>query len=100
MEVFEVFSQEEPGAAFTHAGSVLAPDYDLACQYARNHYARREEAVRLWVTPRAAIREISDLDILQPPCDHRYRRGSYYRGTVEKRKRLKARYRQDAGATA
>ncbi len=99
MEVYEVFGQEEPGGAFVHAGNVLAPDVELACQYARNHFARREEAVRLWVVPRAAVREITDLDILQPPCDHRYRMGRYYRVTTEKRKRLKARYAPDAQET-
>lgn len=101
--IFEVFGQEEPGGGFAHAGSVSAPDLELACQYARNHYARREEAYRLWVVPREAVREISDLDLLRPPGDHRYRQGRYYRGTTEKRKALKARYgtaRRPAAAVA
>lgn len=98
--IFEVFGQEEPGGAFAHAGSVSAPDLELACQYARNHYARREEAFRLWVVPRAAVHEISDLDLLRPPGDHRYRQGRYYRGTTEKRKALKARFGVGRGAPA
>lgn len=98
MQVFEVFTQEERGSAFVHAGNVAAPDLELALQYARNHYARREEAVRLWLVPRDAIHELNDLDLLQPPGDHRYRQGRYYRATTEKRKRLKARYQPEAPA--
>ena len=90
MAVFEVFGQQEQGGAFIHSGNVEAPDVQFASQFARNSFARREEAVRLWVVPREAITELSDLDVLQPPCDHRYRKGSYYRATTEKRKRLKA----------
>ncbi len=90
MPVFEVFGQEEPGGQFVHAGNVSAPDIDFALQYARNSFARREEAVRLWVVPREAIHELADLDLLQPPCDHRYRQGRYYRATTEKRRRVRA----------
>lgn len=90
MPVFEVFGQEQAGGPFVHAGNVVAPDLEFARQYARNSFARREEAVRLWVVPREAISELADLDVLQPPCDHRYRQGRYYRATTEKRKRLKA----------
>jgi len=96
MSVYEVFSQQDPAGAYTHAGSVAAPDMELALQYARNSFARREEAYRLWVVPREAISELSDLDLLRPPGDHRYRSGRYYRATVEKRKRLKARFAEEA----
>ncbi len=91
MSVYEVFRQEEPGGPFTHAGSLSAPDHDLACQYARDIFSRREDAQRLWVVPRDAIREVADLDLLHPQIDRRYRLGRGYRVTVEKRKRLKAR---------
>jgi ring-1,2-phenylacetyl-CoA epoxidase subunit PaaB len=94
--VYEVFSQQEPGGAYVHAGSVAAPDLELAREYARNSFARRDEAYRLWVAPREAISELSDLDLLRPPGDHRYRSGRYYRATVEKRRRLKARFAQEA----
>ncbi len=94
MPVFEVFAQEHEGGQFAHSGSVLAPDMEFAMQYARNNFARREEAVRLWLVPREAIQHITDLDILHPPGDHRYRMGSYYRATTEKRRRLKARVQE------
>jgi ring-1,2-phenylacetyl-CoA epoxidase subunit PaaB len=100
MAVFEVFSQQEPGGPFVHAGNVVAPDPELAAQYARNSFSRREDAVRLWVVPRAAIHEEADPDLLRPPGDHRYRLGRYYRANVEKRRRLKARFAAGAGTGA
>ncbi|HLZ70949.1 MAG TPA: phenylacetic acid degradation protein PaaB [Dehalococcoidia bacterium] len=100
MPIFEVFSQQDPGGPFIHAGSVEAPDAALALQYARNSFSRREDAFRLWVVPRTAIHEEVDLDLLRPPGDHRYRLGRYYRANVEKRRRLKARVADAAGAEA
>ena len=98
MSVFEVFRQEEAGGPFVHAGSVLAPDVDLAQQYARDIYARREDAVRLWVVPRAAVHEVADPDLLRPQLDRKYRLGRGYRVTVEKRRRIKARIERQAAA--
>ena len=83
-----------------HAGNVVAPDAELAAQYARNSFSRREDAFRLWVVPRAAIHEEADLDLLRPPGDHRYRLGRYYRANVEKRRRLKARIADGESARA
>jgi ring-1,2-phenylacetyl-CoA epoxidase subunit PaaB len=101
MQVYEVFRQEEPGGAFVHAGSLSAPDMDLACQYARDIFSRREDAQRLWVAPREAIREVTDLDLLRPSLDRKYRLGRGYRVTVEKRRRIKARIQAgDDGAAA
>jgi phenylacetate-CoA oxygenase PaaH subunit len=94
MPIFEVFAQEQPDQPDVHCGSVEAADLDLACQYARAMFARREEACRLWVVPRAWIREVRDPDLLRPPGDHRYRMAKSYRVTVDKRKRLRARYRK------
>lgn len=96
VEVFEVFAQGKPGAPFTHCGNVLAPDVALAADYARNHFARRDEAERLWVIPRTAISEVADRDLLRPPGDHRFRTAEYYRGVVEKRKRVADRLRNES----
>ncbi len=91
MPAFVVFRQEEAGGAFVHCGSVDAPDMELACQYARDIFSRREDAQRLWVVPQEAIRELADRDLLQPALDRTYRLGRGYRVTVEKRRRIKAR---------
>ena len=58
--VWEVFRKEKRGAAFEHAGSVVAPDADFAEAWAREQYGRRGESAALWVVPRDAIREIED----------------------------------------
>ena len=58
--VWEVFRKEKRGAAFEHAGSVVAPDADFAEAWAREQYGRRGESVALWVAPREAITPVAD----------------------------------------
>jgi len=53
--LWEVFTQEKQGAPHEHAGSVHAPDAELALQNARDVYARRGEVVSIWVVPSSAI---------------------------------------------
>ena len=77
-DVWEVFRQEKDGDAMRHAGNVRAPDADLAMHYAREFYSRRQESVRLWVVPRSAIRDLSDLDLLQPPLDRSFKKPGGY----------------------
>lgn len=52
---FEVFVQEKPGDPHRDAGSVHASDAEMALLNARDVFARRPEAVSMWVTPAAAI---------------------------------------------
>jgi len=73
--VWEVFRQERKGQPFTHAGSVSAPDARFAELYAREHYARRQESVALWLVPRAEIKEI---DEFPDEFDLKYRRVDGY----------------------
>ena len=47
--------QPPRGEPFEHAGSVHAVDAESALQNARDVYARRGEAVNIWVVPTAAI---------------------------------------------
>ena len=58
--IFEVFRQEKKGAAFEHAGSVTAPDAELAEVWAREQYGRRGESNALWLVPREAIRAVTE----------------------------------------
>src|SRR5438128_2326270 len=99
-EIFEVFRQEEEGEAFRHAGSLVAPDAELARQYARDLYGRRHESVRLWIVPRSAILEVKDPDLLAYQLDRTYREGSGYRVTVEKRKALRSKIAAERGGLA
>jgi ring-1,2-phenylacetyl-CoA epoxidase subunit PaaB len=74
MPVYEVFTQAREGQAFSHGGSVIAADDEMAILYAREFYGRRQESKRLWVVPRDAIVELNDQDLLHPPAvDRSYR---------------------------
>jgi ring-1,2-phenylacetyl-CoA epoxidase subunit PaaB len=78
MDVYEVFRQEREGEPMRHAGNVLAPDRELAMHYAREFYSRRQESIRLWVVPRAAIEQVDDRDLLQPPLDRSFKKPAGY----------------------
>ena len=92
LQVYEVFRQERDGAPIQHAGNVLAPDPELASHYAREFYGRRQESVRLWIVPRAAIRDLADPDLLQPPLDRSFKKPVDYSAEI-KRKLAAARER-------
>src|SRR5919197_3713007 len=99
VEIFEVFRQEKEGGPMTHGGSLLAPDAELAAHYAREFYGRRQESVRLWVVPRAAISHVSDPDLLRPPFDRSFKKPVGYSGEI-KRKLAAARERVGGAAAA
>jgi phenylacetate-CoA oxygenase PaaH subunit len=92
LQVFEVFRREREGGPMQHAGNLLAPDPELAAHYARELYGRRQESVRLWIVPRAAIRDLDDPDLLQPPFDRSFKKPAGY-STEIKRKLAEARAR-------
>jgi phenylacetate-CoA oxygenase PaaH subunit len=96
MQVFEVFRREREGGPMQHAGNLLAPDPELASHYAREFYGRRQESVRLWIVPRAAIRDLADPDLLQPPFDRSFKKPAGY-STEIKRKLAEARARAGGG---
>jgi phenylacetate-CoA oxygenase PaaH subunit len=92
LQVFEVFRREREGGPMQHAGNLLAPDPELAAHYAREFYGRRQESMRLWIVPRAAIRDLDDPDLLQPPFDRSFKKPAGY-STEIKRKLAEARAR-------
>jgi len=80
--LWEVFTQPKPGAPHEHAGSVHAPDAELALQNARDVYTRRGEAVSIWVVPSAAITASSPSDagpFFEPGNDTPYRHPQFYK---------------------
>ena len=87
--LWEVFTQAAGGAPHEHAGSVHAPDAELALQNARDVYARRGEAVNIWVVPSTEITASTPEDtgpFFDPANDKPYRHPSFYkipRGTKE-----------------
>lgn len=80
--LWEVFVQPRSGAPHEHAGSVHAPDAELALQNARDVYARRGKAVSLWVIPTEQIVASTPSDrgpFFDPATDKAYRHPSFYR---------------------
>ncbi len=80
--LWEVFTQEEPGAPHQHAGSVHAADAELALQNARDVYARRKEAISIWVVPSVTITASTPEDVgafFDPANDKAYRHPQFYK---------------------
>ena len=53
--LWEVFVRAKRGVSHVHAGTVHAPDGELAMQNARDLFTRRSEGVSLWVVKSADI---------------------------------------------
>lgn len=60
-EVYEIFQQDLKDPAPHHGGNLRAPDAELALHYAKEFYGRRQESHKLWIVPRSAMLEVSDL---------------------------------------
>jgi ring-1,2-phenylacetyl-CoA epoxidase subunit PaaB len=79
--LWEVFLQPPHGEPFEHAGSVHAVDAESALQNARDVYARRGEAVNIWVVPTTAITASTPDDVgpfFDPGNDKPYRHPQFY----------------------
>ena len=80
--LWEVFTQGSTGQPFEHAGSLHATDAEHALQNARDVYARRGEAVNLWVVPSTAITASAPGDagpFFDPGNDKAYRHPQFYK---------------------
>lgn len=80
--LWEVFTQGDQGKPFEHAGSLHATDAEHAMQNARDVYARRGEAVNLWVVPSGAIVASAPGDagpFFDPGNDKAYRHPQFYK---------------------
>ncbi len=80
--LWEVFTQPPNGKPHEHAGSLHAPDAEIALQNARDVYTRRGEAVSLWVVPSQAIIASAPSDagpFFDPGNDKAYRHPQFYK---------------------
>ena len=80
--LWEVFVQPPGGEAHEHAGSVHAVDAESALQNARDVYARRGEAVSIWVVRSVAITASTPDDMgpfFDPGNDKPYRHPQFYK---------------------
>ena len=79
--LWEVFIRTKGGLSHRHAGSIHAPDAELAIRHARDTYTRRQEGVSLWVVRSAEI-VASDPDeageLFEPAADKIYRHPTFY----------------------
>ena len=77
----EVFVRARRGLSHVHAGSLHAPDAEMALRNARDLYTRRGEGVSLWVV-RASDIEASTPDerdsFFDPAGDKIYRHPTFY----------------------
>ena len=55
MRIYEVFLRKDGKEEFRHAGSLEAPDDELAGLLARETYTRRAEGDEMWLVARSAI---------------------------------------------
>jgi ring-1,2-phenylacetyl-CoA epoxidase subunit PaaB len=94
MDVYEVFKRSGHKEPFGHAGSVIAPDSDMALIMAKECFLRRREGEHLWVTRRSDIHSFSDESLLEIAADKSYRFPEAYRDVVTKREKAKARAQQ------
>lgn len=97
--LWEVFVQEEQAGPHLHAGSVHAPDAELALQNARDVYARRGPALSIWVAPSVAFTATKPADsgpFFDPADDKLYRHPSFYKVPRALRKFVEAHYGGDA----
>ena len=49
LPLWEVFVRSRRGLSHVHAGSLHAPDEEMALRNARDLYTRRQEGVSIWV---------------------------------------------------
>ncbi len=74
--LWEVFVRAKRGVSHVHAGTVHAPDAELAMQNARDLFTRRSEGVSLWVVKSTDI-TASDPDerdsLFDPAADKTFR---------------------------
>ena len=87
MRTYEVFLKPDGRDGFRHAGSIEAPNDEVALGMARENYARRAEGSRLWLDDRARI-VVGDEDFVAPNADkpHRHNDGA---SVAERRRRLR-----------
>ena len=77
MKVYEVFLRKGERDTYTHAGSLEAPDRDLAVLLARETYLRRAEGESAWIVERGDVVEV-EWSFIAPNADrpHRQNDGS------------------------
>jgi len=80
--LWEVFVQTPDGEPHSHAGSLHAPDKEMALQNARDVYSRRGKVASIWVVPADVITASSSAEtglLFEPMDDKVYRHPQFYK---------------------
>lgn len=86
LKSYEVFIRTKQGVRHAHAGTLEAPDSEMALQFAREHYGQDEPCVGIWVVPRDAILELDQEDgVIWRTTDQTYRFARGYSREVRKK---------------
>ncbi len=87
MQVYEVFLKKAGKDEFRHAGSLEAPDPEMAILYGRESYDRRAEGAEMWLVDRRHL-IVADPAFLavNETKPHRHNDGS---AIAERRRRLR-----------
>jgi ring-1,2-phenylacetyl-CoA epoxidase subunit PaaB len=87
VKTYEVFLKKPGKEPFEHAGSLDAPDDELAVLLARDSYVRRAEGEEVWLVDRANVLTLSP-ELIAPNADkpHRHNDGRYL---AERRRALR-----------
>jgi len=79
--LWEVFVRAKRGLSHVHAGSLHAPDAEMAVRNARDLYTRRQEGVSIWVARAEEITASSPDEkdaFFDPAGDKIYRHPTFY----------------------
>jgi ring-1,2-phenylacetyl-CoA epoxidase subunit PaaB len=99
--VFEVFVQTKRSEPHVQVGSVNATDAQMALDYARETFGRRQACVHIWVVPREALVGTAyDEDFMERATERTYREARGYLHVKGKWERVRAKkdvdeYRKD-----
>ncbi len=72
MHTYEIFLKKDGQEEYRHAGSIDAPDDELALLLARENYLRRAEGDLLWMVDRTPLL-VGDRDFVAPNSDKPHR---------------------------
>lgn len=77
MNIYEIFLKKPGRDEFRHAGSLEAPDGEMALMFARETHARRGEGAEMWIVDRRHVL-VGDEHALAVNTDkpHRHNDGS------------------------
>jgi ring-1,2-phenylacetyl-CoA epoxidase subunit PaaB len=79
--LWEIFIRSQHGLAHKHAGSLHAPDAEMAIKNARDVYTRRNEGVSIWVVKSSDITASSPGEkeqLFEPANSKVYRHPTFY----------------------